>query len=247
MIYRIHEVSRRNKTSLLTRIYVLFGLTCFLVCHQQNTKSKAGSPYSPAITRIPPSGRDAGAKRVKPINPANAIIPPSPSRFHAMMRPMNAKSMNAVISMRSLSIAILPFFTQSATKNSRNTTIASVPIILATQRKVVIDRVDTEPTSFIFVSNLLVDSHIATKLVPSLLQMAANVSPPLRILHHYRFLPRRCGMSEHFVIADRPVAGLSRCASVVVAAVMRPCRARHTGSLRTRLSYSIFQRARHGA
>jgi hypothetical protein len=102
---------------------------------------------------------------VKPTNPTNAVAPPIPSRFHAMPRPMNARSMKAVISMRSLSIAILPFVTQSATNNNKNPTIASVPTILANQRKIITDRVDTDPTLFIFISHLLVDLCIAPKLI----------------------------------------------------------------------------------
>lgn len=135
-------------------VYVAFGLSCFLVCHQQYIKSKAGNPYSPVTTKFPPLATDAGARILKAIKPPNAIAPPSPSHFHAMMRPMNTKSMKAVIGMRSLSIAMRPFSTLSATNKNKNTATESVPIILANQRMIITDRVEADATCFIFTSNL---------------------------------------------------------------------------------------------
>lgn len=75
--------------------------------------------------------------------------------------------------MRSLSMVILPFCRQSATKKNRNRAIKSIPIILATQRMIVTERVDPDAVRFMFTSDLSVEFLVALKLIRL---FAANAS-----------------------------------------------------------------------
>jgi len=158
------HLSREAKST--NRLYVDFLWFCFLDCHQENKNSNAGSAYIPVSKKVPPEFPPVCRARIlNTMILPNANVPPVPSHFQAIIRPLMAKNKKTVMIMRSPAIAILPFSKQSATKKNKNTATKSVPMILAIQRMVVTDPVDSDAVSLIFISNRSVELHAAPKLI----------------------------------------------------------------------------------